>query len=46
MGSTTLLTDMLDTDEGEFVGNILSVRCGSIDNTAPCVVEYDIEISQ
>ena len=45
-GSATALTDAIDADVGEFSGNNLTVRCGNISNTAPCIVRYEIEVNQ
>lgn len=45
-GANKFLTDISGDDEGEFVSNILTVRCGNITNSAPCIVTYDVEISQ
>lgn len=44
-GSATNLTDVIDADVGQFSGNTLTVQCGNISNTAPCIVRYDIEIN-
>ena len=43
-GSTTALTDPSGDDQGEFVGNTLTVRCGNISNSDPCIVKYDVQI--
>ena len=43
-GSATALTDAIDGDVGQFNANTLTVQCGNINNTAPCIVRYDIEI--
>ena len=43
-GSTTNLTDAVDTDVGKFSGHILNVECGNISNTAPCILRYEVEI--
>ena len=45
-GSATALSDATDADVGEFSGNNLTVRCGNINNTAPCIVRYDVEVNQ
>ncbi|HIO92709.1 MAG TPA: hypothetical protein EYG68_07675 [Leucothrix mucor] len=45
-GISTNLSDASDADAGEFINNILSINCGAINNTAPCIAEYDIEITQ
>lgn len=45
-GSAIALTDAIDADVGEFSGNNLTVRCGNISNTAPCIVRYEIEVNQ
>ena len=45
-GISTNLTDKAGDDEGEFTNNILLVNCGSVDNNAPCIVKYDITITQ
>ncbi len=45
-GSATALTDATDADVGEFSGNNLTVRCGNISNTAPCIVRYEVEVNQ
>ncbi len=45
-GSATALTDATDADAGEFSANNLTVRCGDISNTGPCIVHYDIEVNQ
>ena len=44
-GSATNLTDAIDADVGQFSGNILTVECGNISNTAPCIVRYDVEVN-
>lgn len=44
-GANKALTDMLGDDEGEFVSNRLTVRCGNITNSMPCIVTYDVEIT-
>lgn len=43
-GSTTALTDSADADEGEFVSDTITVRCGDISNTGPCIVKYDVQV--
>jgi len=43
-GNLTALTDAAGDDEGEFINNKVEVRCGNINNTAPCIVTYDVEI--
>jgi len=43
-GSATNLTDAIDADVGQFSGNILTVECGNISNTAPCILRYEVEI--
>lgn len=45
-GATTALTDVTGDDQGEFVNNKIAVRCGNISNSAPCIVTYEIEVSQ
>ncbi len=45
-GVTTALTDVSGDDQGEFVSNKLAVQCGNISDTAPCIVTYEIEITQ
>ncbi len=44
-GSATNLTDAIDADVGQFSGNILTVQCGNISNTAPCIVRFDVEVN-
>lgn len=43
-GLEMTLTDTSGDDDGEFQNNIVTVRCGDISNTAPCLVKYEIEI--
>jgi MSHA biogenesis protein MshQ len=43
-GSATALTDAIDGDVGQFNANTLTVQCGNISNTGPCIVRYDVEI--
>ncbi len=45
-GIVTALTDTAGDDEGEFISNIISVDCGSITSSNPCITEYDVEIIQ
>ena len=45
-GISQSLTDVASDDEGEFISNTVWVRCGSIGNAAPCVAEYEIEVTQ
>jgi len=43
-GAWTNLTDVAGDDEGEFVNNEVIVRCGNINNAAPCIVSYEVII--
>ena len=43
-GTATPLTDAVDGDVGQFSANTLSVQCGNISNSGPCIVRYDIEV--
>jgi MSHA biogenesis protein MshQ len=43
-GAATALSDAIDADVGQFNANTLTVQCGNISNSAPCIVRYDIEI--
>ena len=43
-GAWKSLTDSSGDDEGEFVGNEVIVRCGNINNSAPCTVTYEVII--
>ena len=43
-GSATALSDAIDADEGQFSANTLTVQCGNISNTGPCIVRYDIKV--
>ncbi|MEE9330950.1 MAG: LamG-like jellyroll fold domain-containing protein [Methylophilaceae bacterium] len=43
-GAATLLSDAIDGDVGQFNANTLTVECGNISNTGPCIVRYDIKV--
>ena len=45
-GVVSSLTDATGDDQGDFVSNNLTVRCGNISNAAPCTVTYDVEVTQ
>ena len=44
-GAQTAISDSSGNDEGEFVANILTLRCGDITDSSPCSVTYDIEVN-
>lgn len=43
-GVWTNLTDAGGDDQGEFTNNEVIVNCGNINNAAPCIVTYEVEI--
>ena len=45
-GAITNITDATGDDAGEFSNNVLSVNCGDVDNISPCIVSYDVEVTQ
>ena len=43
-GALTTLSDATGDDQGEFSNNKVVVRCGNINNSAPCIVTYDVKV--
>ncbi len=44
-GVLKAISDSSGNDEGEFVSNLVTLRCGNVTSIGPCILTYDVEIN-